>query len=420
MAQALVTIGVPVYHGDAFLEETLSSIQGQTYPNLDVMISLDGPDSTCEQIVSRFLADSRFKLVVQPERLGWFGNLNWLMRNVSGDFWVYHGQDDRTSENYIEALVEHADRHPEATLVYSDMVQFGQLTGRWKQPSVHGSTAFIRQMTLICEHYPGVAFHGLTRARALALAGGIAPNNFDNVATDTVWIAAVALGGELHRVSDAVYRKRFHGRNVSARTTSWSRAKRLHAWSAHCVNMMEQALRVEGTAHELRLLWLAVVARLTSPLTAHLIGLVHLTREERLMQIDSFLEQARASTMGDVPALLDMEWSEIEALSRGCYWLPRVEMVEIVDFGPQPVRCGQPFEVQPNGNSAIWVRSSRRCEPGSMLRLDGVDLDTVVRNTLLTALVPEALVAAPGDLELLIVRPDKSPLSSPVRFEIID
>jgi hypothetical protein len=38
----------------------------------------------------------------------------------------------------------------------------------------------------------------------------------------------------------------------------------------------------------------------------------------------------------------------------------------------------------------------------------------------LTALVPEALVAAPGDIELLIVRPDKSPLSSPVRFEIID
>ena len=138
------------------------------------------------------------------------------------------------------------------------------------------------------------------------------------------------------------------------------------------------------------------------------------------MLIDSFLEQARASTMGDVPVLLDMEWSEIEALSRGCYWLPRVEMVEIVDFGPQPVRCGQPFEVQPNGNSAIWVRSSRRCEPGSMLRLGGVDLDTVARNTLLTALVPEALVAAPGDIELLIVRPDKSPLSSPVRFEIID
>ena len=48
MAQALVTIGVPVYHGDAFLEETLSSIQGQTYPNLDVIISLDGPDSACE------------------------------------------------------------------------------------------------------------------------------------------------------------------------------------------------------------------------------------------------------------------------------------------------------------------------------------------------------------------------------------
>src|SRR5688572_16889427 len=112
MAQALVTIGVPVYHGDAFLEEALRSIQGQTYRNLEVLISLDGPDAACEQIVARFLADSRFRLVVQPERLGWFGNLNWLMANASGGYWVYHGQDDLTSENYIEALVEHAGRHP--------------------------------------------------------------------------------------------------------------------------------------------------------------------------------------------------------------------------------------------------------------------------------------------------------------------
>src|SRR5205814_8904350 len=115
MAQELVTIGVPVC-GDAFLEEALRSIQAQTYPNLQVRIGLDGPDAACERIVSRFLTDSRFQLVVQPKRLGWFGNLNWLMAHASGDFWTYHGQDDVTSANYVEALVAHARMHPEAAL----------------------------------------------------------------------------------------------------------------------------------------------------------------------------------------------------------------------------------------------------------------------------------------------------------------
>jgi GT2 family glycosyltransferase len=417
----LVTIGVPVYRGEAFLEEALRSIQGQTYRNLEVLIALDGPDAACERIVSGFLADSRFRRVVQPARLGWFGNLNWLMTHASGDFWIYHGQDDLTSENYVEALVTHARTHPEAALVHGDMISIGQATGRWEEPPVHGSTAFIRQMALMTEPYPGVAFHGLSRASALALTGGIPSNEFDNVATDIAWMAAVALSGELHRVEDAIYRKRFHGKNVSGRAARWPQRKRLQAWSAHCVNMMEQALRVAGTAHELRLLWLAAIARLAAPLlTGYLFDARHLTRRERFRLIDSFLTRARKSTVNDIPVLLDMEWPEIEVLSRAFYWLPRREMVEIVDFGPEPVRQGQPFGVQPDGSSAIWVRTSRRCEPGSKLRLDGVTLDTAMSNTLLTATVPEALTASPRELDVVVVRPDGSRRSPPARLEVVE
>jgi hypothetical protein len=343
------------------------------------------------------------------------------MAHTSGDYWIYHGQDDLTAENYVEALVEHAARHPEAALVHGDMTAFGQVAGRWEQPSVYGATAFIRQMTMLCERHPGVAFHGLTRARALVHAGGLPSNAFENVATDTAWMAAVALSGELHRVERAIYRKRFHGHNVSGRTARWSRHRRLAAWSAHCVNMVEQALRVEGTAHELRLLWLGAVARLASPaLAGYLIDVLHLTRKERVGLIDSFLERARTSSVRDIPVLLDMQWPEIEALSREVCWLPGDELIDIADFGPRTVRRGRPFQVQPDGSSAIWVRSTRRSAPGSKLRLGGVDLDTAITNTLLTAVVPEALTARPGDVALSIVGPDRRPLSRSVRFPIFD
>src|SRR4029450_1603486 len=211
---------------------------------------------------------------------------------------------------------------------------------------------------------PGVAFHGFTRTSALALTGGIPPNKFDNVATDIPWMAAVALSGELHRVENVIYRKRFHGTNVLGRVAKWKRGKRLQEWGAHCVNMIEQALRVAGTAHELRLLWLAAVTRLAAPsLTGYLFNALHLTRRERFTLIDSFLADARKSTVHDIPVLLDMEWPEIEAVSRAFYWLPGRQMVEIVKFGPEPVRRGQAFGVQPDGSSAIWVRTSRTREP---------------------------------------------------------
>lgn len=72
MMQQRVTIGVPIYHDKLFLEESLDSIQRQSYPELEVIMSVDGPDPECEEICRKFLNDFRFRLVVQPSDLvGW-------------------------------------------------------------------------------------------------------------------------------------------------------------------------------------------------------------------------------------------------------------------------------------------------------------------------------------------------------------
>ena len=113
----LVTVGVPIYRGAAFLAETLQSIQASTHRDLEVIMSLDGPDPVCAEICTPFLGDSRFRLTVQPERLGWVGNLNWLMKQAAGDYWYFHQQDDLTDPTYVSRLLERARAHPEAALV---------------------------------------------------------------------------------------------------------------------------------------------------------------------------------------------------------------------------------------------------------------------------------------------------------------
>jgi len=45
-----VTVGVPVYRGEAFLAESLKSVLDQTYQNFDVLISVDGSESEKKQI----------------------------------------------------------------------------------------------------------------------------------------------------------------------------------------------------------------------------------------------------------------------------------------------------------------------------------------------------------------------------------
>src|SRR5205085_3574318 len=179
-----VTIGIPIYRGKLFLEQSLVSVQNQTYSNIEVILSLDGPDPECEEICRKFLSDYRFRLVVQPKRLGWMNHTNWLMAQVQTEFWHLQEQDDVIQPAFLAILVRHAFAHPGAAAVFSDLRTFGANDTHMEMSSVIGNPV-IRQMKLIHEHFNGVAPLGLIRTEALRVSGGLRANEFENFAADT-------------------------------------------------------------------------------------------------------------------------------------------------------------------------------------------------------------------------------------------
>ena len=310
-AADIVTIGLPVYRGERFLEEALRSAQRQTYPHFEVVISLDGPDAACEALCRPFLRDPRFRLVVQPERLGWVGNINWLMARLATPYWTYHQQDDVLDPRYLEVLVGCARDTPEAAVVYSDIEAFGTYSGTFSQTSVTG-TASARQLALLYEHIAGVAFRGLTRAEAVSLSGGIPLNEVDSFACEVAWMAAIARWGELRRVPQTLSRKRYHADNVHTKWDTWPVEKRTRAWMVHCAAMLEQAMLVDAGAPERRLLWLAAVGRLISPRTAaRHIPVAAMDAAARTALLEAFFDYVRTVKGIDVPALLDASWDDV-------------------------------------------------------------------------------------------------------------
>lgn len=308
----LVTVGVPVYRGELYVEETLHCIQNQTHTEIEVIISLDEADPKCEEICSKFLTDSRFRMVIQPDRLGWAGNISWLMSQAKGDFWYFHQQDDITADNYIEILLDYARQNTQAAVVYCDMVAFGTHEGPiLVQPSVLGPP-FMRQMAVLHAPHHAVAFRGLTRVGALRQAGPVPTNRYENFACDTAWVAAAAVCGELHRLPAVLYHKRFHGASAHLPWMAWDKNRRIAAWSSHCVNMLEQALRIEATTQQRRLLWLSAIERLLSAGTAgYYLQLDDLTLDDCEQGFEAFFEGARSSQMQDVSSLLGASWDEL-------------------------------------------------------------------------------------------------------------
>jgi glycosyltransferase involved in cell wall biosynthesis len=317
-----VTLGVPVYRGEPFIEETLRSLQAQTHRQFEVIISFDGPDPGAQEKCQPFLKDSRFRLVVQPERLGWVANINWLMSQVDTDFWCYQQQDDLIDPPYLERLVDYARQAPEAAVVYSDLVIFGSKSGRMTQTSVTGG-AVARQLALLHEHHAAIPFRGLTRVEALRACGGIRPNEIEDFSADTTWMAVIARWGELHRVPGFLYHKRYHSENEHTKWAAWPAAKRAKAWMVHCTDMLEQAMLIDATPQERRLLWLAAVARLVSPRTARVaISFAKLTPADRLSLLESFFEYVSTARSMKIPCLLNARWQDVKQWTKGFYWLP--------------------------------------------------------------------------------------------------
>jgi glycosyltransferase involved in cell wall biosynthesis len=304
-----VTIGVPVYRGERFLAEAVDSLLAQTHTDYDVVFSLDGPDPACEAICARYLDDPRFRLVVQPERRGWVGNIDWLMGQVTGDYWYYHQQDDTVHPTYLATLLAAARTEPGAAAVYCDIEAFGDVDAEYRQPSVTGAD-FERQLTMLNSHLAAVAFRGLTRADALRATGGLRGNDHHDFCAEAVWLAALAHQGELVRVPGRLYRKRYHADNIHTRWNDWTLADRQQAWIVHCHDMLEQAMGAEATTvQDRRLLWIAGVQRLVWPRpTAAYIRQPELDDDARVGMVRALVDRLDRLGRVDVPTLVEDDW----------------------------------------------------------------------------------------------------------------
>lgn len=68
----------------------------------------------------------------------------------------------------------------------------------------------------------------------------------------------------------------------------------------------------------------------------------------------------------------------------------------IVDFGPRESKAGKPINPQPNGESGIWLVLNSTPDSATRVVCNGMVLDSSVGDKLITAKVPNNLLATQG------------------------
>ena len=103
----MISVIVPVYNVETYLEECLDSIQNQTYTDFEVLLVNDGSTDGSQAICERYCqADKRFRLINQSNQ-GQSVARNTGVAASRGEFIVFVDSDDVIKVNYLEELMKY-------------------------------------------------------------------------------------------------------------------------------------------------------------------------------------------------------------------------------------------------------------------------------------------------------------------------
>src|SRR3989344_5838995 len=119
----LISIVIPVYNGEAFIEETLRSVLKQTYRNLEVIVVDDGSKDRTALIVKKVVAEDSRVRYLYKENQGQSAARNHGLGEAKGEYVSFLDADNLLLHHACETFVKTAKQH-DADVYYADIRYF--------------------------------------------------------------------------------------------------------------------------------------------------------------------------------------------------------------------------------------------------------------------------------------------------------
>jgi glycosyltransferase involved in cell wall biosynthesis len=253
-----VSIAIPVYNGERFLEHAIRSVIQQDFEDMQVIICDNASNDRTQAISQRFAASrANIKYYRNLQNIGAGPNFNKIFALCTGKYFKWAAHDDWISPNYVKLCAEALDHNSDAVLAHG-ITQFVDEGGHpidsvGNQLCGLEADSPVERLDLILNSALGCfEIFGLIRREALSKTD-LHQSYHDS---DRALLAELALLGKFVWVSDArLYnrdhpqrsiriasrreRLRWQDARLSGRTSSMPR------WSLlrHCMRMVFKHLR---------------------------------------------------------------------------------------------------------------------------------------------------------------------------------
>lgn len=132
MKEQLISIIIPVYNVEKYLECCLNSVISQTYHNLEILLVNDGSTDTSNMICKSFCKkDSRF-IYFEHNNTGVSFTRNRALENVHGEYVCFVDADDVLEKDAIEEQIKRIENHDMIITRYKKIDESGKILGESK------------------------------------------------------------------------------------------------------------------------------------------------------------------------------------------------------------------------------------------------------------------------------------------------
>ena len=101
-----ISIIVPIYNVESYLERCLQSLVGQTYSDIEIILVDDGSTDSCPQICDKWAENDERIKVIHKENGGLSDARNAGIAVATGDYIAFVDSDDWVELDYYEVLIQ--------------------------------------------------------------------------------------------------------------------------------------------------------------------------------------------------------------------------------------------------------------------------------------------------------------------------
>ncbi len=205
----LVSILMSVFNRASFVREALQSAQGQTYPNIEILVHDDGSTDGTTEIVQELAAlDPRIRFTRAACNQGVASARNRLIERARGEFICWLDSDDIMLADKVRVQLAFLDAHPSIAAVAASTRRINAV-GR-SLPGGNNQRVESGRRELFIPFFATVTV--MYRRRALMRAFPLRPLRDGS---DCDLVLRVAEYGEIAETSDCLYVQRFHDGQMS-------------------------------------------------------------------------------------------------------------------------------------------------------------------------------------------------------------